>query len=189
MPLAEGRKLASVPEERAQLRAALLAVGDEEILRTPLQDVGIHRALHLRADRRAHRDEEVRILREDRLLRRQVQRLREASPQLREEIKRPAEEGDPSRDLPAAGEAADRLIDDSLEDRGRDILARSAVVQQRLHVRLGEYAAARGDGVDRLMPLGEFIEPRGVRAEEGGHLVEKGPRAAGAGLVHALFGS
>ena len=157
------------------------------MLRAFLQHVCGDRAVLLRAYRSAHRDEEVRILGEYALLGRQLQRLGEALAQLREEVERPAEEGDAPLYPAPAGEAAYRLVDDGLEYRGRDVGLRSAVVQERLHVRLCEDAAARGDGVDRLVALRHLVEPRRVRAEERRHLVEEGPRAARAGFVHALL--
>ena len=34
--------------------------------------------------------------------------------------------------------------------------------------------------------LGQFVQPVGVGIEKGGHLIDEGPGAPGAGLVHAL---
>ena len=91
------------------------------MLRALLQHVCGDRAVLLRAYRRAHRDEEVRVLGEYALLGRQLQRLGEALAQLREEVERPAEEGDAPLYPAPAGEAAYRLVYNGLEYRGGDV--------------------------------------------------------------------
>ena len=157
------------------------------MLRALLKHVCGDRAVLLRAYRRAHRDEEVRILGEYALLGRQLQRLGEALAQLGEEVERPAEEGDAPLYPAPAGEAAYRLVYYGLEYRCRDVRLRRTVVQQRLHVGLCKNAAARGHGVDGFIALRHLVEPCRVRAEKSRHLVEEGPRAARAGLVHTLL--
>ena len=187
MALLEAVELRLRAEERRQYRVLLFLMRDEEMLRALLQHVCGDRAVLLRAYRRAHRDEEVRILGEYALLGRQLQRLGEALAQLREEVERPAEEGDAPLYPAPAGEAAYRLVYYGLEYRSRDVRLRRSVVKQRLNVGLCEDAAARGDGVDCLVALRHLVEPSRVRAEERRHLVEEGPRAARAGFVHALL--
>ena len=66
----EGGQLRVALEKRRAAAAALVAVRDEEAFRPPLQSAGFHRVALLRAYRRAHRYEEVRVPREDALLRR-----------------------------------------------------------------------------------------------------------------------
>ena len=63
----------------------------------------------------------------------------------------------------------------------------SAVVDERLYVRLGENAAPRRDGIYGLMPLRVFVEPFRVRAEQVRHLVDERAGTARAGAVHALL--
>lgn len=64
---------------------------------------------------------------------------------------------------------------------------RCALVEQRLNIRLGEYAAAGRDGVDALRALCEFIELGRRNVQQDGHLVDKSAGAARAGAVHALL--
>ena len=58
----------------------------------------------------------------------------------------------------AAGKARNGLVDDRLEDRGGEVGLRRALVDEGLNVRLGEHAAARGDGVDLLIVRGLAVE-------------------------------
>ena len=87
----------------------------------------------------------------------------------------------------AAGKARNGLVDDRLEDRGGEVGLRRALVDEGLDIRLGEHAAARGDGVDLLIVRGLAVETRGIGLQQGGHLVDKRAGAAGADAVHALF--
>ena len=89
----------------------------------------------------------------------------------------------------AAGKARNGLVDDRLEDRGGKVGLRRTLVDEGLDVRLGEHAAARGDGVDLLIVRGLAVETRGIGLQQGGHLVDKRAGAAGADTVHALFES
>ena len=102
-------------------------------------------------------------------------------------MQRPAEKRDAAADGLAAGKAGDRLVHHRLKDGRREIGARRALVDKRLDVRLGEHAAARGDGVDLLIVRGLAVETRGIGLQQGGHLVDKRAGAAGADAVHALF--
>ena len=60
------------------------------------------------------------------------------------------------------------------------------LVQQRLHVRLGEHAAAGGDGVQPDAFKAQLIQLVRRHIQKHRHLVDKGSRAAGTGAVHAL---
>ena len=102
-------------------------------------------------------------------------------------MQRPAQKRDVAADGLAAGKAGDRLVDDRLKDRGGKVRLRRALVDEGLDVRLGEHAAARGDGVDLLIVRGLTVETRGIGLQQGGHLVDKRAGAAGADAVHALF--
>lgn len=77
---------------------------------------------------------------------------------------------------------------DGLEDGGGDVGVGGALVEQGLHVGLGEDATARRDRVELGVVLRERIEARGVGVQEGGHLVDERAGPAGAGAVHALLG-
>ena len=83
-------------------------------------------------------------------------------------------------------ETGDGLIDDRLEDRCREILARCTLVDQRLDIGLCEDTTARSDRVDHLITGGEIVETRGVGMKEGSHLVNEGARTAGTDTVHSL---
>ena len=100
-------------------------------------------------------------------------------------MQRPAEKGDLALERNAAGQSANRLVDDRLKNRSGDVLAPGALVDQRHDVGLGEDAAARGDGVERRVSLCQRVEPRRVRLQERRHLVDEGARPARARLVHA----
>ena len=67
------------------------------------------------------------------------------------------EKGDVSANGTTASEARDGLHDDGLENRRGNVLALGALVEQRLHIRLGEYAAARCDWIDDVVLLGHLI--------------------------------
>ena len=136
---------------------------------------------------RARRDGVRRKSREVRVLVVQFERLLEALLQALEEEQRTAEEQYIALDLTALGQTGNRLVDDRLEDRRGNVLFSCALVQQRLNIRLGEYAAAGSDGVDALRALCEFIEFGRGHVQQDGHLVDKRAGAARAGAVHALL--
>ena len=117
----------------------------------------------------------------------ELQRLDEALAQLRQEVQRAAEEGDVAAYRPALREVANGLIDDRLENRQRNIRLFGTVVHERLDIRLGEDAAARGDRVDLLAFGREVVEPLGIGRQERGHVIDERARAAGADAVHALL--
>ncbi len=119
------------------------------------------------------------------LLRRKPQRQGEALHELGQEVQGPAQKGDVALDGLSAGKAADGLLHHGLQDGNGQILPRHALVQERDQIRLGEDPAARGYGMNGFGVRGEGVEAKAVRVQEGGHLVDEGARAAGAGLVHA----
>ena len=73
----------------------------------------------------------------------------------------------------AAGKARNGLVDDRLEDRGGEVGLRRALVDEGLDVRLGEHAAARGDGIYLLVVRGLAVKTRGVGLQKSGHLVDE----------------
>ena len=118
---------------------------------------------------------------------RQLQRADERGLELGKEVQRPAQECNVTADRLAAGKTRDRLVDDRLKDRGGEVGFRRALVDEGLNVRLGEYAAARGDGIDLLIVRGLAVKPRGIGLQKSSHLVDERAGAAGADAVHAFF--
>ena len=106
---------------------------------------------------------------------------------LGQEVQRAAEESDMAADRLAAGKTGDGLVDDRLEDGGGQVLLGRALVDQRLDIRLGKNAAARGDRIDGLVVPGVLVQSGGVGLQKRGHLVDEGAGAAGADAVHALL--
>ena len=138
-------------------------------------------------ERRTHGDEVIAVVDLDDMFIVELQRLDEALAQLRQEVQRAAEEGDVAAYRPALREVANGLIDDRLENRQRNIRLFGTVVHERLDIRLGEDAAARGNRVDLLAFGREVVEPLGIGRQERGHVIDERARAAGADAVHALL--
>ena len=135
----------------------------------------------------AARHKQVSVLGHDTVFLVQVEREVEAVAQLGEVLQRAAQEGDVAADGTTARQARDGLGHDGLEDGGGHVLGTGALVEQRLHVGLGKYAAATGDGIDGGGVGRELVEAAGIGVQQGGHLIDEGARAAGAGAVHALL--
>ena len=135
----------------------------------------------------AARHKQVSVLGHDTVLLVQVEREVEAVTQLGEVLQRAAQEGDVAANGTAARQARDGLGHDGLEDGSGDVLGAGALVEQRLHVGLGKYAAAAGDGIDGGGVGRELVEAARVGVQQGCHLVDERARAAGAGAVHALL--
>ena len=133
------------------------------------------------------RHKQVGVLGHNAVLLVQVEREVEAMAQLGEVLQRAAQEGDVAADGTAARQARDGLCHDGLEDGGSHVLGAGALVEQRLHVSLGKDAAAAGDGIDGGGVGRELVEAAGIGVQQGGHLIDKRARAAGAGAVHALL--
>ena len=108
----------------------------------------------------------------------------EALPQDAGEGQGPAQVQDVATDGTALGQAGDGLVHHRLVDAGGDILRLGALVDERLHVALGEHAAAGGDGVRLLRTLGCGVHLVGAHFQQRCHLVDEGAGAAGAGAVH-----
>ena len=129
----------------------------------------------------------MRIFRYDGVFLIQFQGADEGFFQLRKEMKRPPQESHMAADGFAAGKAGDRLIDYRLENgRGKIFLGR-ALIDQRLDIRFGKYAAARRNGIKSFVILRVFVQTGSVRLEKRGHLVDKGTCSSGADAVHTLF--
>ena len=139
------------------------------------------------AQGRAHSGEAVAVLGEHGVVGVQLQGLHEPLPQAHEEVEGAAQEDDLALELPALGEAGHRLIHHGLEDRGRHVLLPAALVEDGLDVALGKDAAAGGDGVDLLVAQAQLVQLVHRHVHEGGHLVDEGAGAAGAGAVHSFL--
>ena len=108
----------------------------------------------------------------------QTERFLKTALQALEEEQRPAEEQHIAFDLAALRQTCDRLVDDRLEDRRGDVLLARAFIEQRLHIRLGEHAAAGCDGVDAFRALRELVELGRGHVQQHGHLVDESTGAA-----------
>ena len=136
---------------------------------------------------RADGSEQVRVVRSDRVLVIQFQRADERGAQFGEEMKRSSEKGNVSADRFAAGESADSLIHNGLENGRRKVFLGSSVVDQRLNVGLGEYTAAGRDGIKRLVMLCIFVQAGRICLQKRRHLVNKRACTASTDTIHPLF--
>ena len=139
------------------------------------------------ADGRSHGGEAVAVLGEDGVGLVQLERLHKALAQAHEEVEGPAQKDDLALELPALSQAGHRLIHHGLEDGCGYVLFAAALVQDGLDVALGEHAAPGGNGVDLLMLQAQFVQLVHRDVHQGGHLVDEGAGAAGAGAVHPLL--
>ena len=105
-----------------------------------------------------------------------------------QEVQGAAEEHDGPADRAPARQAGDGLGGDGVEDGGGQILVGGALVDEGLNIRLGEDAATRGDRVELGVAGRHLAQARGVRVQEGRHLVDEGAGSARARAVHALLG-
>ena len=79
------------------------------------------------------------------------------------------------------------MVDNGLKDRRRKIRFRRALVDQRLNIRFGKHAAARGDRVQFAVLLRRFVQAGCVRLQQRCHLIDKRTGPACADAVHALI--
>ena len=115
------------------------------------QRIQIRSRIFLRHQRCSHRYVVLRILWKDHLILRQTQSFDKTPAKFRQEGQRSPQESHIAADHPAARQTADRLVHHRLKDRYRQIFMRRAFVDQRLNIGLCEHAAARRDGIDRLI--------------------------------------
>ena len=92
-----------------------------------------------------------------------------------------------SADRFSTGKPADRLIDNCLKDRGRQIRFGSPLIDQRLDIGFGKYAAACGNGIQCLIMLGVFIETGCIGLQKRCHLVDKRAGTSRTDAVHTLL--
>ena len=174
---AESSQLVLILEERRQSVVALRAVERFDGFQTFAEQHGLGGLV-----RRAERDEIERVFRADAC---QVQRFVKTRAQFAHEGERAAEVDDVALNRTTLRQPRDGLVDYGHEDRARHIRARRALIEQGLHVRLGEYAAAGSDGIGALGLFGFFVHLRWGHAQKRGHLVDERAGAARAGAVHA----
>ena len=73
-------------------------------------------------------------------------------------MERAAQEGHGAADRLSAGQAADGLVDDRLENGCGEIFPRSALVDEGLDIGFCENAAAGRNRVDHLVVFGIFVQ-------------------------------
>ena len=78
--------------------------------------------------------------------------------QFGKEVERSPEESNMSADRFSAGKAGDRLVDHRLKNGSGKIFFGSAVIDQRLDICLGKDTAACGNGIDRPVMFGVFVQ-------------------------------
>ena len=141
----------------------------------------------LRAQRRADGGVAVSVLREDSMVGIQVKGLHKAGTQSLEEVKGAAQKDQLACELPALGEATHGLIHHSLKNGGGDVLLSPALIQDGLHIALGEDAAAGSNGINFFMPQGERVQLAGGHIQQGGHLIDKRAGSTGTRAVHPFL--
>ena len=178
VPGGEGTVFFFVPKKRGALRVGLAHV--------LLQARGGFGNVHLfrRAQRRAIGHEIQRIFWAHAL---RTQCPIEQTAQLGQKGERPAQISDVAGDVAPLRQPGDGLVHYSHEDAGRHVLAARALVDEGLYIALGKHAAARGNGINPLMPSGQRVNLFHGHAQQRGHLVDKRARAARTGAVHAHF--
>ena len=92
-----------------------------------------------------------------------------------------------SADRFAAGKTADRLIDNCLENRSRQIFSGSTFVDQGLDICFGKYTASCSDRVDCLVIFGIFVQSCCISLDERCHLVDKRTGTTCTDTIHTLF--
>ena len=140
----------------------------------------------LAVEGRAHGHGKASVLREHRLLVRQLQRLLEPDAQALAVVEGPAQEEDLPPDAPPLGQSGDGLVDHGLVDACGHVGVVGPLIQEGLDVRLGKDAAPGGDGVEPGALEAQLVQLVGGDVQQHGHLIDKGPGAPGAGAVHAL---
>ena len=121
----------------------------------------------------------------DKVLRLQVQIVHKGAAQGRNKRQRAAAQQYGCMDVAAVGQRHHGLYRHGMEDGGGNVCLADVLGNEVLDVGLAEYAAARGNGVGMFGLEGQFVKSRHVYIQYDGHLVDKGPRAAGTVAVHA----
>ena len=155
MPLAEGLIIRLVPEKR---RKPGHLERDPDTLFQPRNELSQGHGLGIPAFQGGtHGRKQMGILRVHDLIRGQLQRPDKGLFQLRQEVQRSAQKGHTAPDGLAAGQAGNGLVHHGLENGGRQVCLGGTLIDQGLNVRLGEYAAAGGDGINLLVVFRLFV--------------------------------
>ena len=117
----------------------------------------------------------------------QLQCADKSSTELGKEMKRSSQKCHMSPDRLSTGKTTDSLVYHCLEDGRCQVFLGSAVIDQRLDVRLGKYTASCSNGVKCLIVLRIFVQTRCVCLKERSHLVDKRACASCTDAVHTLF--
>ena len=104
-------------------------------------------------------------------------------------MKRSAQKGNRTTDRLSAGQSADGLVDNSLKNRGSQILSGSPFVDQRLYIRFCKYSAPGCNRVNHLIMFCIIIQTGCVCLQQRGHLINKRTGAASTDSVHSLVNS
>ena len=125
-----------------------------------------------------------RMLRHQNLLFREVQTLGKHLDQRRIKGHRAALKKHGAADVQSLCQAADGLLRNGMERGERQVFFGNALIQKGLDIRLGVNSAAAGDVIDRFSLSRRPVQLLHGNAQDGGNLVQKGARAAGAASVH-----
>ena len=153
------------------------------------QAVQVHRSAALgkqavQGERRSVGHDGFRMLRHQNLLFREVQTLGKHLDQRRIKGHRAALKKHGAADVQSLCQAADGLLRNGMERGERQVFFGNALIQKGLDIRFGIDAAAAGDVIDRFSLSRRPVQLLHGNAQDGGNLVQKGARAAGAASVH-----
>ena len=102
-------------------------------------------------------------------------------------MQRTAKKCDMTADRFSAGQSTDGLVDNCLENRSRQVFFGSTVIDQRLDICLGKYAAAGCNRIKCFVIFGIFVQTGCICLEKGCHLVDERSGTSGADSVHTLL--
>ena len=125
-----------------------------------------------------------RMLRHKDLFLGQIQALGKDADQHRVKGHRAALKKHGAADVQSLCQAADGLLRNGMERGERQVFFGNALIQKGLDIRLGVNSAAAGDVIDRFSLSRRPVQLLHGNAQDGGNLVQKGARAAGAASVH-----
>ena len=128
---------------------------------------------------------DLRMLRNQHFFFRKFQTLGKHPDQLRIEGHRTALEKHRAFDIQALGQTAYGLLRDRMERRQRQVRLGHSLVQQRLNIRLGIYAAASGDIIYRFSLLRRMVQLFYRNPQDRRHLVQKSARTSCTASVHS----
>ena len=143
--------------------------------------------LILRIHSRTHSCEKMGILWCDGVFIIQLQGADKSCLQLIQKVKGTAEKCNMTANRLAAGKTGNGLVYNCLENGSGKILLGGTIVDQRLDVSLGKYAAAGCDGVKRFVILRVFVQPGSISLKQGCHLIDERTGTSCADTIHTLL--